>query len=88
MKLDLNDDTTYDPFFDGAYGAFAVTSPWDPASWGKEVAQGKAMADAAKKAGVQVRKGQATAHLKLRGTWREVSGGARVQVRKDRQECT
>lgn len=53
VKADVSDATSYAAAFDGAFGAFVVTNFWDPSSMGKELEQGRALADAAKKAGVQ-----------------------------------
>jgi len=53
VAADLNDVSTLKNAMKGAYGVFAVTNYWESRSAEVEVKQGKAMADAAKVAGVQ-----------------------------------
>jgi len=52
VAADLNRPETLEAAFDGAYGVFAVTNFWEPGG-ADEIAQGKAIVDAAKLAGVQ-----------------------------------
>jgi uncharacterized protein YbjT (DUF2867 family) len=53
VEADLDDVDSLARAFDGAYGAFCVTSFWEHYSPEKEMAQAKNMAEAAKRAGVQ-----------------------------------
>jgi len=53
VKASVDDPATLRRAFDGAYGAFCVTFFWDHFSPEKEVAQARAMAQAAKDAGVK-----------------------------------
>jgi len=53
VPADLDDIETLKQAFNGAYGAFCVTFFWDHFSPEKEMAQAKAMAQAAKEAGLQ-----------------------------------
>ncbi|XP_006869893.1 PREDICTED: nmrA-like family domain-containing protein 1-like [Chrysochloris asiatica] len=53
VKGDLNDKASVEAVLKGAYGAFVVTNFWDHLSKEKEVCQGKMVADAAKRLGVQ-----------------------------------
>jgi uncharacterized protein YbjT (DUF2867 family) len=53
VAADVSKPDTYAAAFAGAFGAFVVTNFWDASSMGKELEQGKALAEAAKKAGVQ-----------------------------------
>jgi len=50
---DLDDTGSLTKAFTGAYGAFCVTNFWEHFSGAKETAQGQALAQAAKKAGVK-----------------------------------
>ena len=49
----LDDAASVDRAMAGAYGAFSVQASMDPAGTAREIAQGKTVADAAKRAGVQ-----------------------------------
>lgn len=49
----MNDASTLKTAIKGAYAVFAVTNYWESMSANVEMKQGKAMADAAKEAGVQ-----------------------------------
>lgn len=53
VAADLNDISTLKAAMKGAYAVFAVTNYWESRSAEVEVKQGKAMADAAKEAGVE-----------------------------------
>uniref|UniRef100_A0A671F7F1 NmrA-like family domain-containing protein 1 n=1 Tax=Rhinolophus ferrumequinum TaxID=59479 RepID=A0A671F7F1_RHIFE len=53
VKGDLNDEASVEAALKGTYGAFVVTSFWDHHSKEKEVCQGKLVADAAKRLGLQ-----------------------------------
>lgn len=53
IQADLNDIATLKNALKGAYAVFAVTNYWESKSADVEMKQGKAMADAAKDAGVQ-----------------------------------
>ncbi|XP_004713526.1 nmrA-like family domain-containing protein 1 [Echinops telfairi] len=53
VKGDLNDAASVEAALKGAYGAFVVTNFWDHNSKEKEVCQGKLVADAAKRQGLQ-----------------------------------
>jgi len=53
VAADLNNTSTLNGAMKGAYAVFAVTNYWESRSAEVEMGQGKAMADAAKKAGVQ-----------------------------------
>jgi uncharacterized protein YbjT (DUF2867 family) len=53
VKASVDDPASLRRAFDGAYGAFCVTFFWDHFSPEKEVAQARAMAQAAKDAGVK-----------------------------------
>jgi len=53
VGADLNDAATLKNAVKGAYAVFAVTNYWESKSADVEMKQGKAMADAAKEAGVQ-----------------------------------
>jgi len=53
VAADLNDASTLKNAMKGAYAVFAVTNFWESQSADVEIKQGKAMADAAKEAGVQ-----------------------------------
>jgi len=53
VEADMNDPSTYERAFAGAYGAFVVTAFWDPSSMGKEKEIGKGLVRAAKASGVQ-----------------------------------
>jgi len=53
VAADLNDASTLKNAMKDAYAVFAVTNYWESHSAEVEIKQGKAMADAAKKAGVQ-----------------------------------
>ncbi|KAI0145171.1 NmrA-like family-domain-containing protein [Xylariaceae sp. FL1272] len=52
IEADLNDTSTLTRAVDGSQVVFAVTNFWDDPKEGKEIAQGKAIADAAVAAGV------------------------------------
>ncbi|XP_004469734.2 nmrA-like family domain-containing protein 1 [Dasypus novemcinctus] len=52
-KGDLNEEASVEAVLKGAYGAFVVTSFWDHLSKEKEVQQGKLVADAARRLGLQ-----------------------------------
>ena len=52
IQADLNDPTSLEKAFDGAYGVFAVTNFWEHGAEG-EIRHGKNMVDAAKKMGVR-----------------------------------
>jgi uncharacterized protein YbjT (DUF2867 family) len=51
-KADMATGEGVEEAFTGAYGAFLLTNFWDPNTMNKEAEQGKALVDAAKKAGV------------------------------------
>src|SRR5687768_1113633 len=53
VAADVNDAESLDRAFAGAYGAFCVTFFWDHFSPEKELADARAMAEAAKRAGVR-----------------------------------
>jgi uncharacterized protein YbjT (DUF2867 family) len=53
VAADVDDEASLKKAFDGAYGAFCVTFFWAHYSPGKELAEAKAMAAAAKAAGVE-----------------------------------
>ncbi|XP_007934160.1 nmrA-like family domain-containing protein 1 [Orycteropus afer afer] len=53
IKGDLNDEASVEAALKGAYGAFVVTNFWEHLSKKKEVCQGKMVADAAKRLGLQ-----------------------------------
>jgi uncharacterized protein YbjT (DUF2867 family) len=53
VAADLDDQASLERAFEGAYGAFCVTFFWAHFSPEKELADARAMAEAAKKAGVQ-----------------------------------
>lgn len=53
VQADLNDPTTIERAFEGAYGAFCVTNYWEHFSPSKEIEQAKAMAEAASKTDIQ-----------------------------------
>jgi uncharacterized protein YbjT (DUF2867 family) len=53
VAADVDDPKSLERAFAGAYGAFCVTFFWEHFSPEKETAQAKAMADAAKRAGLQ-----------------------------------
>ena len=53
VQADLDDPESLDRAFSGAYGVFLVTNFWEHFSAEKEVSQARAMAEAAKRAGVQ-----------------------------------
>ena len=53
VKADLDEPVSVERAFTGAYGAFCVTNFWEHFSPEKEIAQARAMADAAKAAGVR-----------------------------------
>jgi len=53
VAADLNDISSLKAAMKGAYGVFAVTNYWESRSAETEIRQGKAMADAAKEAGVE-----------------------------------
>jgi len=53
VAADLNNPSTLRSAMKGAYGVFAVTNYWESRSAEVEIKQGKAMADAAREAGVQ-----------------------------------
>ncbi|KAL3422173.1 NmrA-like family protein [Phlyctema vagabunda] len=53
VAADLSDKSTFPKALEGAYAVFAVTNYWDTMNAEKEIEQGKAIADAAKEAGVQ-----------------------------------
>ncbi len=53
VAADVDDEASLERAFDGAYGAFCVTFFWAHLSPEKELAQARAMARAAKRAGVQ-----------------------------------
>ncbi|KAL2063524.1 hypothetical protein VTL71DRAFT_5329 [Oculimacula yallundae] len=53
VAADLNNASTLKTALQGAYAVFAVTNYWESHSADVEMKQGKAMADAAKEAGVQ-----------------------------------
>ncbi|UCF18659.1 MAG: NmrA/HSCARG family protein [Gemmatimonadota bacterium] len=53
VKADLDDAASLNSAFAGAYGAFCVTNFWEHYSPEKEQAQARAMAEAAKKAGLE-----------------------------------
>jgi uncharacterized protein YbjT (DUF2867 family) len=53
VEANINEPETYDRMFEGAYGAFVVTNFWDEDSMYKEKEQGMALADVAKKHGLQ-----------------------------------
>ncbi|KIM97928.1 hypothetical protein OIDMADRAFT_182281 [Oidiodendron maius Zn] len=53
VAADLNNPSTLNAALKGAYGVFAVTNYWESQKSEVEIAQGKAIADAAKEAGVQ-----------------------------------
>ena len=53
VKADMADPSSLATAVAGSYAVFAVTNYWELVSKEKEVAQGKAIADACKKAGVQ-----------------------------------
>jgi uncharacterized protein YbjT (DUF2867 family) len=53
VAADLDDVSSLEKAFDGAYGAFCITNFWEHFSPEKEMEQAKAMAKAAKKAGVR-----------------------------------
>jgi uncharacterized protein YbjT (DUF2867 family) len=50
---DIDDPSTLDSAFDGAYGAYCVTNFWEHLSAEREIAQATAMARACRKAGVR-----------------------------------
>ncbi len=52
VRADADDPASLRPAFDGSYGAFCVTNFWEHLSPERELAQAKAMAVAAKEAGV------------------------------------
>jgi uncharacterized protein YbjT (DUF2867 family) len=52
VAADLDDQATLERAFKGAYGAFCVTAYWEHFSPEKEIAQARAMAEAAKRTGV------------------------------------
>ena len=51
-QADLNNPATVKAALQGAYGVFAVTNYWESQSAEVEIAQGKAIADAAKVCGL------------------------------------
>ncbi|HVT13027.1 MAG TPA: NmrA/HSCARG family protein [Fimbriimonadaceae bacterium] len=53
MAVDIDDPASIEKAFSGAYGAFCVTFYWDHFSPEKELAEAKAMAEAAKATGLQ-----------------------------------
>lgn len=53
VAADIDDVASVERAFAGAYGAFCVTNFWEHMSPSKETQQGRNLADAAKKAGVQ-----------------------------------
>jgi uncharacterized protein YbjT (DUF2867 family) len=53
VKADLNDIGSLEKAFEGAYGAYCVTNYWEHFSPEKELANAEAMANAARKAGLQ-----------------------------------
>lgn len=53
VKGDYTNVNDLDSVFKGAYGVFALTNFWDPATADKEELYGKQVVDAAKRAGVQ-----------------------------------
>lgn len=53
VAADVDDSTSLERAFDGAYGAFCVTFFWDHFSPEREVAEASAMARAAKRAGLR-----------------------------------
>ena len=53
VKADLDDPASLEAAFQGAYGAFCLTNFWEHFSGEKETAQGRTLAEAAKKAGVK-----------------------------------
>ena len=53
VQADLDDPTSVEKAFEGAYGAFCVTNFWEHFSAKKEKEQAKTMAEAAKKAGLK-----------------------------------
>ncbi len=53
VEADLDDEQSLDKAFQGAYGAFCITNFWEHYSPEKEAAQARAMARAAKRAGLR-----------------------------------
>jgi uncharacterized protein YbjT (DUF2867 family) len=53
VRADLDDRTSLERAFQGAYGAFCVTNFWEHLSPEKETAQGRNLAEAAKAAGIR-----------------------------------
>lgn len=54
VQADLNEPATLGPALDGAYGVFSVQNYWEKGvGYNGEVRQGKAIADAAKRAGIK-----------------------------------
>jgi uncharacterized protein YbjT (DUF2867 family) len=53
VAADADDPKSLDPAFAGAYGAYCVTNFWEHFSGERETAQARALAEAAKRAGLQ-----------------------------------